>query len=388
MTLPIEISLVHNRKDLNAFIRFPWKIYKGDPNWVPPLISERFSRLDPDENPFFRKATVELYMAKRDGEIVGTVAAFVDYHSNERLNVKMAGFGFYEVIEDYLVAKKLLETVAGRAQHWGMDGFWGPTNFGRNDEPGFLIKETDAPPALLEAHTPLYYDDFMDRYGMAKKSDFYAWRVSLPDLGPNLEALPAELIRVFEATTKRGGVMVRKIRMEDWDRDLEIARNLFNVTLTHLPDHVPMDKDTWGRFAKQLRPLLDPDLALFAEVDGKEVGFLVCFPDMNRVLIHLNGRLFPIGWLKLLWFRKRIDVVSFKLFGVIEQYRRRGIDVLLYLQAVREAAAKGYRWLDGSLTSEFNPTVVRLAERLGAERYKHYRLYKKLFDDGGEESLR
>ena len=384
MDQSIEIKQVHTRKDMRAFILFPWQVYKGDPNWVPPLISERYSRLNPDENPFFRNADVELYLARRRGKVVGTVAAFVDHRSNERLNANMAGFGFYEVIDDYEVAKQLLDTVVARARHWGMDGFWGPTNFGRNDEPGFLIQETDAPPALLEAHTPLYYDDFMNHYGMEKKNDFYAWRVSLPDLGPNLEALPEELIRVFEATAKRGGVEVRKVRMDDWDRDLEIARNLFNVTLTHLPDHVPMDEATWGRFANQLRPLLDPDLALFAEVDGKAVGFLVCFPDMNRVLIHLNGRMFPIGWLKLLWYSRRIDVVSFKLFGVLEQYRRRGIDVLLYLQAVREAAAKGYDWLDGSLTSEFNPTVVRLAERLGAERYKHYRLYKMVFDEDGK----
>ncbi|HEY70305.1 MAG TPA: GNAT family N-acetyltransferase [Anaerolineae bacterium] len=384
MDQSIEIKQVHTRKDMRAFILFPWQVYKGDPNWVPPLISERYSRLNPDENPFFRNADVELYLARRRGKVVGTVAAFVDHRSNERLNANMAGFGFYEVIDDYEVAKQLLDTVVARAHHWGMDGFWGPTNFGRNDEPGFLIQETDAPPALLEAHTPLYYDDFMNHYGMEKKNDFYAWRVSLPDLGPNLEALPEELIRVFEATAKRGGVEVRKVRMDDWDRDLEIARNLFNVTLTHLPDHVPMDEATWGRFANQLRPLLDPDLALFAEVDGKAVGFLVCFPDMNRVLIHLNGRMFPIGWLKLLWYSRRIDVVSFKLFGVLEQYRRRGIDVLLYLQAVREAAAKGYDWLDGSLTSEFNPTVVRLAERLGAERYKHYRLYKMVFDEDGK----
>lgn len=236
------------------------------------------------------------------------------------------------------------------------------------------------PPALLEAHTPLYYGEFAERFGLQKRSDFYAWRVSLSDLGPNLEALPQQLLRVFDATAKRGGVVVRKVRMDDWDNDLEIARNLFNTTLTHLPDHVPMNRETWERFAGQMRSFLDPDLALIAEIEGQPVGFLVCFPDINRVLLHLDGRLFPFGWLKMLWYRRRIDMVSFKLFGILEQYRRRGIDVLLYLRAVREAAAKGYRWLDGSLTSEFNPTVVRLAERLGAERYKHYRLYEMRFD--------
>jgi GNAT superfamily N-acetyltransferase len=118
---------------------------------------------------------------------------------------------------------------------------------------------------------------------------------------------------------------------------------------------------------------------LFAEAEGKTVGFLVAIPDFNRVLWRLNGRLFPFGWFKLWWYSRRIDVVSFKLLGVLEEYRHRGIDVLLYLEAVQAAIRKGYRWLEGSLTSENNPTVVRLAERLGAERYKHYRLYQLFF---------
>jgi GNAT superfamily N-acetyltransferase len=375
----ISIDRVGSRGDLMDFIRFPWKVYRGDPNWVPPLISERLKRLDPNRNPFFEQAQVEYFVARRDRELVGTVAAFVDHRSNERLGVNMGGFGFFEVIEEYEVAQALLDAVGERVREWGMDGFGGPTNFGRNDEPGFLVMETDMPPALLEAHTPLYYAEFAERYGMVKRSDFYAWRVSLADLGPNLEKLPQQLLRVFEATAKRGGVVIRKVRMTEWDSEIEIARQLFNTTLTHLPDHVPMDRETWGHFANQMRTFLDPDLALIAEVDGQHVGFLVCFPDINRVLIHLDGRMFPFGWLKMLWYSRRIDVVSFKLFGLLEQYRRRGIDVLLYLQAVREAAAKGYRWLDGSLTSEDNPTVVRLAERLGAERYKHYRLFEKRF---------
>ena len=186
----VTIERVQGRRDLKAFIRLPWKVYRGDPNWVPPLLSERLDRLNPEVNPFFKHADVEYFMAKRGREIVGTVAAFVDQQSNERLGVKMGGFGFFEVIEDYEAAHALLDAVAKRAREWGMDGFGGPTNFGRNDEPGFLIKETDMPPALLEAHTPLYYGEFAERFGLQKRSDFYAWRVSLADLGPNLEALP------------------------------------------------------------------------------------------------------------------------------------------------------------------------------------------------------
>jgi GNAT superfamily N-acetyltransferase len=128
-----------------------------------------------------------------------------------------------------------------------------------------------------------------------------------------------------------------------------------------------------------MKPLLDPDLVLFAEAGGKAVGFGVAIPDPNRLLHKLNGRIFPLGWLKALWYQRRIDQVTFKLFGVRKEYRRRGIDTLLYFEVIKAAAAKGYKWLDGSTTSEFNPAVVRMADRLGADRYKEFRLYQMTF---------
>jgi GNAT superfamily N-acetyltransferase len=138
-----------------------------------------------------------------------------------------------------------------------------------------------------------------------------------------------------------------------------------------------MSEEQFRRFADDLRPLVDPDLALFAEVEGKPVGFAVALLDPNRVLIHLNGRLFPFGWLKMWWYSRRIDVVTFKLLGVLPEYRRRGIDAVLYLEMLRGVFDKGYKWLDGSLTGEYNLMVNLLAGRLGGERYKHYRVYQK-----------
>ncbi len=379
MSTRVSIKRVSNNRDLLSLIRFPWKVYRGDPNWVPPLISERRDRLNPEKNPFFSHADVEFFLATQNQRLVGTIAAFVDHPRNEHLGAEMGGFGFFETIDDYEVAEQLLNTACEQVQDWGMKGIVGPTNFGPTDEPGVLIESADCPPAILEAHTPPYYRDFLERYGMSKFRDSYAWRVSLLALGVSLGGIPEQVTRVFNAAARRGGVKIRKLRLEDWDHEVGTAHELFNATLSHLPDYVPMRADTFRRFANQMRPLLDPDMALFAEVGEKTVGFLVAIPDFNRVLIHLNGRLFPFGWIKLLWYRRRIDVISFKLLGVLEEFRRMGIDVLMYLEAIRAAAAKGYAWLDGSLTSEFNPTVVRLAERMGAERYKLFRLYQKMF---------
>jgi GNAT superfamily N-acetyltransferase len=208
----------------------------------------------------------------------------------------------------------------------------------------------------------------------------YAWRVSLEPLARDPNALPEQLLRVFSAAAARREVTIRKIDLAAWDREVEITRTLFNATLGFLPESIPLDAQDYGRLANQMKPILDPDLALIAEHEGKPIGFLVAIPDFNLVLLHLTGRIFPIGWAKLLWYSRRIDQVSFKLFGLLDAYRGRGIDTLMYLEAVRAAARKGYKWLDGSLTSENNPSVNRLAERLGAERYKHYRLYQMAFE--------
>jgi len=379
MSGEISIKQVGGRRELLTFVRFPWNIYRGDRNWVPPLISGQLDRLNPQRNPFFASGTAELYLAYRGRKPVGTIAAFVDRRSNQHLGEKMGGFGFFETTEDYAVTERLLDTACRTVRSWGMDGIRGPMNFTDLEEPGVLIGGADCPPALMEAHTPPYYREHLERFGMTKYRDSYAWRVDLPALGANLQAIPAEILRVFDMAKEKGQVNIRKVHLDDWENEVAQTRELFNATLKHLPEFVPVSPDDFRRFAEQIRPLLDPDLAFFAEVEGKTVGFLVAVPDPNRVLRRLQGRLFPLGWLKWWWYSHRIDVISFKLLGVLEAYRRRGIDVLMYLEAVRTAVAKGYRWLEGSLTSENNPTVVRLAERLGAERYKEYRVYQMMF---------
>jgi GNAT superfamily N-acetyltransferase len=252
----------------------------------------------------------------------------------------------------------------------------GPTSFTANDCPGVLVEGADCPPVMLEAHTPLYYKDFLERYGMQKENDLFAWRAFRAQIGEELKNIPPQLTRVADVARKVANVTIRKIRMDKWDEEISTAHYLFDTTLRHLPNHIPMTEAEFRRFADQMRPFLDPDLALVAEFDGRPVGFCVAIPDVNRALIHLNGRLFPLGWLKLAHYTRRIDVVSFKLMGVLEEYRRRGIDALLYLEAVRAVFDKGYEWLDGSLTSEYNPMVNLIAHRLGAERYKRYRLYR------------
>jgi hypothetical protein len=173
----------------------------------------------------------------------------------------------------------------------------------------------------LEAHTPPYYKDFLERYGMEKEHDLYAWRATFEQLGDKLQGLPTDIAHVADMVRQQGKTTIRKVRMEDWPQEVSTVRYLFNTTLSHLPDAVPLSEAEFQYFADQMRPFLDPDLALIAETDGKAVGFSVLIPDTNRVLIRLNGRLFPFNWLKVKRYIREIDVVSFKLMGVLEEYR-------------------------------------------------------------------
>lgn len=372
----LVIQPVRTRRDLYAFVKFPWKVYRGDPNWVPPLISDQVNYLDPRKGPFYRHAEVELFLARRGREILGTIAAFVDHHEVEFRGKREGGFGFFEVVEEYPVAERLLDAATQWLRERKVSLMRGPTNFTANERPGVLIEGANCPPVMLAAHTPLYYKDFLERYGMEKDHDLYAWRAFRSQIGEELRNIPPELSRVAEVARRAANISLRKINMQNWEEEVRIAHHLFNATLYHLADYMPISEEDFRRMADQMRIFLDPDLAIFAEVESKVVGFCVALPDINRVLIHLNGRLFPFNWLRLKKLIRQIDVVTFKLMGILEEYRRRGIDALLYLEAVKAIYEKGYAWMDGSVTSEFNPMVNLIAHRLGAERYKHYRIYQ------------
>jgi GNAT superfamily N-acetyltransferase len=376
MSEPVEVRPVVSRRDLKAFVRLPWRIYAGDRLWVPPLISERFRYLEPSRGPFYRQADVALFIAWRGREPAGTIAAFVDKARNAHTGSSDGGFGFFEVVKDYEVAAKLLDACRAWLRDRGMTQVRGPTNFGDNDSPGILIAGTDYPPAMLEAHTPPWYQDFLERYGMRKDHDLYAWRATFDQVGQELGGGPSDLAHVAEAVERSGNVEVRGIRLFNWLSEVAVFRELFNATIGQIPDSVPLSEEEFQRFADEMKPFVDPDLALIAQVNGKPVGFCLMIPDTNRVLSRLNGRLFPFHWLLVKKWIREIDVISFKLMGILPEYRRRGIDALLYVKALSRAREKGYAWLDGSLTSELNPVVNVIAQSRGAEMYKHYRLYR------------
>jgi len=368
---------VTTERDRQVLVRFPWRIYRNDPEWVPPLIHQRERQLDPERGSFFGHGEAAPFVARRGDEVVGTVVAWINHRSNVYLKEKAAGFGFFELLEDYSIAEALLTAACDWVRARGMEIIRGPFYFSMDDSPGVLIEGFDQPQVVLTGHTPPYYADLIERFGMEKYRDAYAYCFDLVPLKGDVANLPRKALRVAEAVRRKEKVTIRKLRMDDWDNEVAIAMDIVNQALGHMRNHVPMDETEFRRFADDLRAILDPDMVLLAKVAGQPVGFSVTVPDINRALKHVNGRLSPLGLLKLWWYRRHINVASFKILGVLEEYRGRGIDALFYVETARQLLAKGYEWIDFSLVAENNVMMNRLAQRMGGYVYRHYRTYEK-----------
>lgn len=376
-TRPVVVRPVTSRQERRAFLLFPWRIYRDDPCWVPPILADRKARIDPQRNPFFRHGQAGLFMAWRGGSPLGTIAGAVDWEANRYLDQRIAVFGFFECVEEFEVARALLDRVADWARQRGATLLRGPYSFGPSDEPGALIEGRQTPPVLLMGWTPPYYAAFLERYGFKAYNDMLAYRAYASDHcdADGRARLPEKLVRVAEFARRRYGYAVRPGDPDHWDRELEIARRIYNASLATLPDFVPMDEGEWRRQAERLRPLLDPDLVVFAEVDGEPVGFGMALPDINQALLHCDGLRHPWDYLRLWWHSRCIAGVSFKVMAMLPEYWGRGLDALIYLHIAQASLRKGYQWMDMSLTGEDNPMTNRLAIRMGARLDKRYRVY-------------
>ena len=376
----VEIVPIQDRQDRERFVSFPWQIYRpkkgrSDLLWVPPLIRSQLHSLDPQQGSFFRYGDAALFLARRDGQDVGRIAGWINHRANRFLEEKAAGFGFFEAFDDYKVTRALLDTVCNWARKQGMETIRGPFYFSMDDSPGVLIEGRDYPPVLMCGHSPLYYAALLERYGLVKYRDAYAYWLDLGVFKGDVANLPPKILRVAEVVRRRTGVQIRPMRVEDWDAEVARVMYLVNEAMGHMRNHVPMDEQEFIRFTEELRQVIDPDLVFLAELDGQPVGFAATIPDINQALRIINGRLFPLGWFRLWWCMRHVDAASLKLLAVLEEYRLRGLDSLLYLETARALIRKGYTWLDMSLTAEHNVMINRLIQNLGWQRYKVYRTY-------------
>lgn len=372
----LRIRVVENREDLMKFIKFPWRVYQRDTYWVPPLIRERVAFLDRTKNPFFNHSEVVLFLADRDGETVGTIAAIIDDNYIRFHDEKVGFFGLFEVIEDFGVAERLLSTAKDWVKSKGMEVIRGPMNFSTNQECGLLVEGFNSRPVVMMTYNPRYYIAVVEKFGFIKARDLYAYTVNLDIFGSKGEKLPEKLIRIAERVQREEKVCVRNVNLRDFDAEVERVKGVYNSAWSKNWGFVPMTNDEFLLLAKGLKPFLDPDLVFIAEVAGSPIGFSLTIPDINQPLAKINGRLFPLGALKLMWHRRKIDTLRVLAMGLTEEYRLRGIDAIFYLETVKGAIRNGYTCAEMSWVLEDNIAVIRAIEMMGGRIYKKYRIYE------------
>lgn len=365
----IDVTPIQSPADLRAFIKLPWTIYRNDPYWVPPLRSDLKKRLDKSRYPFFDHAEAEFLIARRKGRVVGRIVAIKNDAHNDFHKEQVGFFGFFESIEDSDVAAALFSHAAQWLRERKLEVMRGPVNYSTNDDCGLLVDGFDSSPMILMSYNPPYYSDLVDGFGFKKAKDLLAYEIT------DEVQVPERLERTVQWIKKRKKITIRPLVKKQIHQEIQHFKEIYNAAWKQNWGFVPMTDREIDYMARELIQIIDPDLLLFAEVEGEPVAFILALPDFYVALKHINGRLFPFGVLKLLWHKRKIDTARVITFGIKEAYREQGIDALMYYEVYNIGVAKGYRRGEMSWVLEDNTLMNRALENMGATLYKRYRLY-------------
>ncbi len=373
----LDVRPVASKRDLTTFIKLPWQLYRNEPNWVPPLISERRQFLDRAKNPWFEHGEAEYFLAWRDGRAVGRITAQVDRILNEFQDNTWGLFGFFECEDDPEAAAALLSAAERWLRARGRDRMVGPMDFTMNDECGVLVDGYERPPIILTNWTHRYYPALLEGAGMAKAMDTLMWELRIQ----GRERVHPAIWRMAEAVESKHGITVRPMRKKDMQAEINRFLEVYNAAWERNWGFSPLTEREVRHYAKTLKPLLDEHWAFIAEKDGETVGAALSLPDYNQVLKRMNGRLLPIGWAKFLWNRRKIDRVRVFALGVRREWQHAGVAARFYELHFDSAEITPQTYGEMGWILESNKSMNRAMEGMGGTVVRRYRLYERLFED-------
>jgi GNAT superfamily N-acetyltransferase len=365
-----DIVPVATARQLRRFIDLPYALYANHLHWVPPLRRDEYRRLSPAHNAFLQHATMNLWLASSGGRTTGRIAAIEDRLHNETHHETVTWFGFLEC-DSVETARALFSAVERYAGERRSTAVRGPANPSLNESAGLLIDCFDEDPFVLMPYNPPSYAGFVEAAGYRKVKDLLAWGIDLT-VPP-----PERIARLADRVASRNAITVRSLDLGSFERDLAMMQEIYRSAWQDNWGFVPPTDAEIRQLAIELRPILDPEIVLFAERAGRPVGCAVAIPDVNQVLKRMRGRLLPFGVLHFLRRHAIIDQARVLLLGVVPDMRRMGLYPLLIAELHRRGRRQGYRRAELSWTLEDNDAVNAGIEAAGGRCLKTYRLYEK-----------
>jgi len=368
----LTVRPVETRSEQKRFIGLPWRIYRDDPCWMPPLVMSQEELLGFRPCPFYERSRSRSFLATRGGRDIGRITAIVNAGHIDRYNEQRGFFGFFECEDDSAAARALFGAAAEWLHAQGMVSIRGPVNPSLNYECGLLIEGFDTPPFFMMTHNRPYYGRLIEENGFGKIEDLYAFwgRLSM------LESIDSKLGLMVEGVKERFGVTVRQLDRKRFDDEVRMFLDIYNSSLGGTWGFVPLTSGEIKHMAASLKYLIVPELALVAEVEGKPIGTVFCLLDYNPRIKAINGRLFPFGFLRLLWNKREIKRMRAISTNVIPEYQAWGVGLVLHAALVPRLYAWGMDEVEFSWVLESNHLSKRTLERGGAVVTKKYRIYQ------------
>ena len=371
----ISIKEVNDKKTLNDFVDFIYENYEGDKNFVPPLRSDYIKYVQGVDNDLNEAGPNIKYICYDDDKVVGRLLVGVNNIINEYHGFKEGYISLFECVENYEYAEKLLDKAIEFLKSHGMTKVKGPLSLpGGEDNRGFIVDNFDAQPFIMNTYNKKYYNDFFIKYGFEKYFDCYAYKDTIENADiERYEKLVPYAMKKFD-------FRVDNIDLTNVDKD---AMDIMNVLERALPrewdDFAPPREEEIRKIVKQLVPFADSDLIFIARDNktNEPIGFNITLPDYNQAIKKMNGRLFPFGFLKFLYYKRKINRLRFFVLFVVPEYRKKGVTSVMYLKTYLNALKKGYTELEGSTIWEYNRDMMNDVESFGAKINITYRIYQK-----------
>jgi GNAT superfamily N-acetyltransferase len=370
----LVVRPVRGRRDLRKFIDLPYRLHSNSTVWVPPLRLERRLFLSRRLNAFFKHGDAQLFLAERDGVVVGRISAHYDEAFNAYHGNRWGMFGFLELVDDPEVLPALLAAAEGWLRSHGRDRMVGPMDFTMNDESGVLIEGFEREPMIKQPWHPPYYAARCEEAGLEKAVDLLMWELHISD---RTKMLPV-IFKLAEEVGPRHGIHVRKMSRRSLRRDMDRFAEVYNAAWSENWGFVPYSKTDLDQYAQELQLVFDPHWFMVAETaEGETVAVAITVPDVNQVLKRMNGRLLPLGWWRFLRRRRVIDRVRVGFLGVKPEFQHTGIAAAMYVEHFDMAIETPQKWGEMGWILETNRNMNRAMEAMGGRVVRRFRVYER-----------